>query len=72
MKMLTMALCFLDEDDNVVAKENFNVTWKEKPEIESKVEKVIILDAVSGILINEVKSDIDRAVTELLHKTWKD
>ncbi len=70
--MLTMALCFLDEDDNVVAKENFNVTWKEKPEIESKVEQVMILDAVSGILINEVKSDIDRAVTELLHKTWKD
>lgn len=72
MKFLTMALCFLDEEDNVVAKEPFEVTWKARTEIESEVEKTIIIDSISGIIINEVNANIEEAVIKLVTQVWKE
>jgi len=73
VKNLKMALCFFDEEDNIVAKRDLNVSWKrENLKEESKVKNIIIMDAISNVISNEIKLDVDSAVRELLEEVGKE
>jgi hypothetical protein len=69
--MLKTALCFLDEDDEVVTKELLRVHWSE--DVQITYEKCFgkeFIEAISSILADQIKSCIHPSmVKELIERT---
>lgn len=65
-----MALCFLDEEENIVAKKDTKVTWKlELPKDKPMVKDIIVMDEVEKIISYNLKLEIDEgAIRELLDR----
>lgn len=68
MKNLKVAICILDEDENVVAKKAITTSWK--PEIETKMKKILGLDfktEFASVLAESLKTEIsDKIIIDLL------
>ena len=62
-----MALCFFNEDDELVAKKDLNVSWNlgEHKE-QSPLQEVLVLDEVSDLLNYELQSFLKAHIRELL------
>lgn len=71
MKNVKMALCFLDEEDKVVAKRELNVTWKLDPNDKGEIETVIVMDEVANMLAYELNSDFYNIIRELLDEAQR-
>jgi len=66
---LKMALCFLDENDKLVIKEDFNVSWDlDKNKDMTRIENVIVMDQVAAMLNNKVQEDTYDCIRRLLDK----
>lgn len=69
MKKVNLALCFLDEDNNIVAQEDMNVSWNLDPEENlGKLEHVLIMDEVAAMLNSQAQDDLYTHIRNLLDK----
>ena len=73
MSNVRMAICFLDEEDKVVAKKDLEVTWDLNVEQDmGMLHEMLIMDEVAAILTYQTKLDLDRGVIrELLDEVKK-
>jgi hypothetical protein len=70
MKKLILAFCFLDEDDNIFAKKDLNISWNYPgKEDETELRDIIAMDEAASIIDGQVKMNIDEGVIrEMLHE----
>jgi len=70
MKKLTLAFCFLDEDDNIFVKKDLNVSWTYQGKKDKKeLEDISLMNEVTSVIDEQVKIDIDKGVIrELLNE----
>lgn len=72
MKRVTLYMCFIDEEDNIVAKKDLNVSWNLKgPDNKSEIKNILVMDEVSDMLSYQIKSVIDECVRELLDEVQR-
>ena len=66
---VNMALCFLDENDKIVVKEDMNVSWDlNKNEESGRLEHVIIMDQVAAMLNSQAQNNLYSHIRNLLDK----
>ena len=62
-----MALCFFNEDDELVAKKDLNVSWNlDQHEEQSPIQEILVLDEVADMLNYELQSVLHEHIRELL------
>lgn len=73
MKNLKLALCFLDEDENIVVKKYLEVHWKLKPEEDVKMlVDINMRNELAAILKTQIEIDLDKgAVLKLIDELDK-
>jgi len=73
MKRVHMALCFLDDYDKVVTKEDLNIHWNLPEEQEkNRLENVLVMDEVAAMLNKTLQDDLYTRIRELLEKSTDD
>ena len=66
---LTLAFCFLDEKNNIVAQEDLNASWNtDKDKDMGQLESVIIFDQVAAVLNSQVEPNVYAHIRNLLDK----
>lgn len=72
MKKVNLNLCFLDEEDNIVAKKDLNTTWDldnvDKP---GTISDVLVMDEVAAMLNHTAQEDLYSNIRELLDEVRK-
>ena len=69
MKKVNLALCFLDEDNNIVAQEDLNASWNtDKDKDMGRLERVIIFDEVAAVLNSQIEPNVYTHIRNLLDK----
>ena len=62
-----MALCFFNEDDELVAKKDLNVSWNlDQHEEQSPIQEILVLDEVADMLNYELQAFLKANIRELL------
>ncbi|MHA1817338.1 MAG: hypothetical protein ACTSX1_15155 [Candidatus Heimdallarchaeaceae archaeon] len=64
-----MALCFLDEDGNIVAREDLDVSWNlNLDEEQGKISDIFVMDEVAAMLNHKAQEDLYARIRGLLDK----
>lgn len=64
-----MALCFFDEDGNIVAREDLDVSWNlSLNEEQDKISDILVMDDVAAMLNHRAQEDLYARIRELLDK----
>jgi len=69
MSRLKLAFCFLDEDDNIFAKKDLDVSWNYEGKKDKTIKDIIAMDEAASIVDGKVIDEISKGVLrELLHE----
>ncbi len=62
-----MGLCFFNEDDELVARKDLNVSWNlDQHKEQSPIQEIIVLDEVANMLNYELQAFLKAHIRELL------
>lgn len=66
---LKLALCFLDENNKIVAEEDLQATWDtDQTDAMGQLESVIVYDEVAAMLSTPIQSNLYSYIRSLLDK----
>jgi len=68
MSRVNLALCFLDENDQIVAKKDLNVSWNIDDDQKSSgpIGDVLVMDEVANMLNYQIEPNMRSYIRELL------